>query len=264
MIRAVILAAGRGSRMGQLTGERPKCLIELAGCPLLVRQIAALRRGGAERIGIVRGYRAEAIAAAAAGATLEYFDNPRWAETNMVASLAAAAAWLRSGPVIVSYGDIFYRASLVRALAALPGPLAVAYDRLWRRLWTSRFARPLSDAETFRRDGAGHLLEIGGPPARLEEIEGQYMGLLHFTPPAWRIVEELLARLTAPARDRLDLTGLLRRLLAARALPVATCPGDGQWGEVDQPSDIELYERMLRDGELELEPPLSASEEVAV
>ena len=95
----------------------PKCLVELAGKPLIERQIAALRRGGADEIGIVRGYRAEMIDFPG----LTYFDNERWAETNMVMSLAAAAAWLRSGPVIVSYADIFYRSELVRGLAAAPG-----------------------------------------------------------------------------------------------------------------------------------------------
>ena len=45
-MRALILAAGRGSRMGRLGDERPKCLVELAGHPLLERQVAALRRGG--------------------------------------------------------------------------------------------------------------------------------------------------------------------------------------------------------------------------
>ena len=56
-------------------------------------------------IGVVRGYRAEMIDFPG----LFYFANEQWAETNMVMSLAEAAPWPRSGPVIVSYGDIFYR-----------------------------------------------------------------------------------------------------------------------------------------------------------
>ena len=61
MMRALILAAGRGSRMGHLGDDRPKCLVELEGKPLIERQIAALRRGGVDEIGVVRGYRAEMI-----------------------------------------------------------------------------------------------------------------------------------------------------------------------------------------------------------
>ena len=134
-MRALILAAGRGSRMGSLGDDRPKCLVELDGRPLLDRQIAALRRGGAREIGIVRGYRPDMLTFPG----LTYFDNERWAETNMVMSLTAAASWLRAGPVIVSYADIFYRHDLVRGLAGAPGALVISYDRQWRRLWTRRF-----------------------------------------------------------------------------------------------------------------------------
>src|SRR6516165_8683375 len=117
MMRAVILAAGRGSRMGPFGEDRPKCLVELAGQSLIERQVAALRRGGVEEIGVVRGYRAEMIDFPG----LTYFSNTRWAETNMVVSLASAATWLRSGPVIVSYADIFYRSDLVLGLAGAHG-----------------------------------------------------------------------------------------------------------------------------------------------
>ncbi|HLM81615.1 MAG TPA: phosphocholine cytidylyltransferase family protein [Terriglobales bacterium] len=256
MMRAVILAAGRGSRMGHLGDDRPKCLVELEGKPLIERQIAALRRGGVNEIGVVRGYRAEMIDFPG----LSYFANARWAETNMVMSLAAAAPWLRSGPVIVSYADIFYRSELLRALAGAPGKLVIGYDRAWRRLWTRRFADPLSDAETFRIDAAGQLLEIGGKTTRIEDIEGQYMGLLKFTPTAWSAVEALLDLLDAPTRNRLDMTGLLRRLLAGKALPISTFGTDGQWGEIDNPEDVVLYQKLVREGEILLEEGLSSRE----
>jgi len=251
-MRAVILAAGRGSRMGSLCDDRPKCLIELEGKPLIERQIAALRRGGVEEIGVVRGYRAEMIDFAG----LSYFVNERWAETNMVMSLAAAAKWLRSGPVIVSYADIFYRGEMVHGLAGAPGQLIVCYDRAWRRLWARRFADPLTDAETFRINDAGQLLEIGGKTTRIEEIMGQYMGLLKFTPPAWGAVEERLTTLDPAIRDRLDLTGLLRQLLARNEVPIGTFGVDGQWGEIDNAEDVALYLKMVRGGELLLEDPL--------
>ena len=255
MIRALILAAGRGSRMGRLSDERPKCLVELEGKPLIERQIAALRRGGVDEIGVVRGYRAEMIDFPG----LLYFVNERWAETNMVMSLAAAASWLRSGPVIVSYADIFYRSELVRSLAAAPGQLVITYDRAWRRLWSRRFADPLADAETFRINAAGQLLDIGGKTKRIEEIGGQYMGLLKFTPHAWIRVEALLGTLDPATRNRLDMTGLLRRLLAGRKLAIDTLGTDGQWGEIDNPEDVELYEKMVSEGELRLEDVLSAN-----
>lgn len=247
-MRAVILAAGRGSRLGALTKDRPKCLVEFAKKPLIERQVLALRRGGATSIGVVRGYRATAIALS----DVAYFENPRWDETNMVASLASAATWLRAEPVIVSYSDIFYRHELVQDLAGAAGSLVITYDREWRTLWTRRFADPLADAETFRADASGKLVEIGGKTSDIEEIGGQYMGLLKFTPPAWHAVESLLASLEPSTRDNLDMTSLMRGLLRS-GYPIATLSTAGQWGEIDSPDDLALYERMTRDGELLLE-----------
>ena len=247
-MRAIVLAAGRGNRLGPLGDGRPKCLVELSGKPLIARQVAALRGGGVSEIGIVRGYRADMIRLP--GVT--YFENPRWSETNMVSSLCAAAPWLRNGPVIVSYADIFFRRELVRDLVESEDDLVIAYDRNWHMLWTRRFAEPLSDAETFRADSTGRLIEIGGKTESAAEIAGQYMGLLRITPAAWQAIEQLLERLDGQVRDRLDMTGLLRRLLG-QGFPIATIATDGQWGEVDSASDLALYETMVKDGLLQLE-----------
>jgi len=83
--------------------------------------------------------------------------------------------------------------------------------------------------------------------------------LLRFTPPAWSAVEAVLGALDAPARDRLDMTGLLRRLLE-RGLPIGTFGTDGQWGEIDNPEDVSLYQNMVREGALLLEDALPGKE----
>jgi choline kinase len=244
----VILAAGRGSRLGSLSDDRPKCMVELDRKPLIGRQIAALKRGGVSSVGIVRGYLGNRISIEDA----TYFENPRWADTNMVMSLVAAAPWLRSDSVLISYADIFYGHHVVRNLAAASGDLVVAYDRAWRGLWSRRFADPLSDAETFRTDASGNLIEIGRKTTRIEDIQGQYMGLLKFTPTAWRAVEALLADRDAKVRDKMDMTTLLGALLDS-GFPISTIGIEGQWGEIDSLGDLELYEKMIREGELCLE-----------
>ena len=251
-MRGIILAAGRGSRLRHLGAERPKCLVELMGTRLLDLQVEALRRAGIAEIAVVRGYQGQMIDLP----ELTYFHNARWAQTNMVASLRIAAEWLRTAPALVSYADIFFRSQVVAALAATPGPLVISYDRDWRRLWERRFEDPLADAETFRIDAQGRLLEIGGRTASIADIQGQYMGLLKFTPAGWEIIEGHLRQLDAATADRLDMTGLLRRLLAGDALPIGTCATRGNWGEIDNPEDVALYEQMLRHGEIILDTAL--------
>ena len=60
-MRAIVLAAGMGTRLLPLTRDRPKCLVELAGRPLLERQIAVLRRVGIDDISVVTGYRSDQV-----------------------------------------------------------------------------------------------------------------------------------------------------------------------------------------------------------
>ncbi|GAB6038250.1 phosphocholine cytidylyltransferase family protein [Fundidesulfovibrio butyratiphilus] len=242
MIKAVILAAGRGSRMLSLTQDRPKCLVEFLGRPLLDWQLAALRQAGVEDIAVVTGYRREALS----GFGLTEFHNPDWADTNMVSSLSCAGQWLAASPCLVCYADIVYRARAVRELLACDAPLAVAYDPDWLALWRTRFDDPLADAETFRlRDG--HIVEIGGKPSTVEEIEGQYMGLLRFTPQSWQALEALRAGLDRRVRDRLDMTGALSRLIA-RGYPVRAVAARFPWAEFDSARDLERVERWVSDG----------------
>ena len=89
--------AGRGSRLGSLTDDRPKCMVELGGRPLIDWQVSALRAAGVTEVAVVRGYLGHRIIAPGAS-----FYNPRWAQSNMVASLYCAQPWIGSGPVIVA------------------------------------------------------------------------------------------------------------------------------------------------------------------
>lgn len=235
-MKGIILAAGRGSRMGALTSDQPKCMTVLGGKTLVQHQLESLAAGGASEQAIVRGYLAETFEL-----PVTYFENPRWAETNMVASLACATPWLESDDCVVSYSDIVYGADSIRRLLAAEGDIVITYDPNWRELWELRFEAPLADAETFRLDTAGRLKEIGARAETMDDIEGQYMGLLRFSPRGWQTVAGLLAAMDAEACDRLDMTSLLQRLLNDGVV-INTVAIAEPWYEVDSESDLRLYE----------------------
>jgi len=73
------------------------------------------------------------------------------------------------------------------------------------------------------------------------------------------MVEALLDTLDPAVRDRLDVTGLLRRLLNEEKLPIQTFGTDGNWGEIDNPDDVALYQNMIEAGELALDTVPSSS-----
>ena len=236
----IVLAAGRGSRLGGITDARPKCLVELGGRALLDWQMEALREGGVDPIHVVTGYRRETIEARG----VPTVHNPDWSHSNMVASLLCAVERLPA-PFIVSYGDIVYQASLVRRLVGCPHDLAITYDLDWRSLWERRFDEPLGDAETFRIDDDGRVRELGGRAATVEDIQGQFMGLMRLSASAVEWIVERVAR--DGSRNTLDSTGMLMQLIeSGRAVHgVAT---RGGWCEIDDPGDLAVAEQLLNEG----------------
>lgn len=236
-MKAIILAAGRGSRMKNLTDERPKCLVELHGKFLLDWQLSALRMAGVEQIAIVTGYKRELLAERG----LVEFHNTRWSETNMVSSLACANEWLQIESCIVTYSDIFYQASAVDSLMVAPDDLAVTYDPNWLELWERRFGDPLLDAETFRLNSDNTLAEIGNKPKSVEEVEGQYMGLLKISPEGWAEIVRIRAELTDLECDRMHMTGTLQKVIEAGRIPIGAVPYLEGWGEVDSAEDLRHY-----------------------
>jgi len=224
--------------MKNLTDERPKCLVEVRGKALLDWQLEALHTAGIVEIAIVTGYKRDLLA----NRGLVEFHNARWAETNMVTSLTCAENWMRVEPCIVSYSDIFYGPVAVRSLMTCEAALAVTYDPDWQALWTQRFGDPLLDAETFRLTAENTLAEIGMRPTSLDEVQGQYMGLLRFTPEGWSEILRIRGELKPDQRDTMHMTGTLQEVIAAGRIAIAAVPYTGEWGEVDSADDLEAYE----------------------
>ena len=236
-MKGIILAAGRGSRLAPLTENQPKCFTKLRGKPLIEWQLHALRAAGIQDIAVVTGYQSHCFRY-----DLTYFFNDQWSESNMVTSLVSASSWLENETCIVSYSDIVYSTGVVRSLQSTTGDIVISYDPNWLELWQLRFENPLDDAESFRVTN-GQLLEIGAHPESLEQVEGQYMGLLKITAEGWHQISGCLASLPIREQQRLDMTGLLQKMLTQGAI-IKAVPIEDRWFEVDSVSDLACYESL--------------------
>lgn len=252
-MRGIILAAGEGTRLRPHTLDRPKCLVELAGRPLIEYQFEALEAAGVRDITVVTGYRAEQIARY--GRPTRH--NDAYAETNMVASLMAAADLLDGGDdVLIAYADIVYEPRIVASLVDCREPLCTAVDRQWLRLWRLRCEDPLADAETLKLDAGGNIIEIGRRTASYDDIQAQYMGLILARAEVAGLLPVIYRGLDAnrmyegKPKPRMYMTSFLQWLIdhgrSIRAVPV-----EGGWLEVDSVEDLDLYERMSREGRLD-------------
>jgi choline kinase len=116
-MRAVILAAGKGSRLNGTAGESPKCLVELGGIRLIDRQIRVLREAGIDDIVVVVGCQAERVRRAC-GHEITYIENTRYAQTNSLYSLWLARPLLSEGFVVLNCDVLFHPALLTDLLAS--------------------------------------------------------------------------------------------------------------------------------------------------
>ena len=253
MTRALILAAGQGTRLRPLTDDKPKCLVPLLGKSLLERQTHTLKQAGIDNIQVATGYRSDQIEKLGFPISI----NPYFAETNMVESLFCCLAFIREeGDLIIAYGDIVYQSNNLKALLDCDDEIALMIDRKWKDLWSLRLENPLDDAETLIMDSSGYITELGRKPQNYEQIEGQYTGLIKIRSDKLAELEKFYNQLDrSAAYDGKDfknmyMTSFLQLLIDKGWKAKAVQVSNG-WLEVDSLEDIRQYEKMAEDGLLD-------------
>lgn len=245
-MKAVILAAGTGSRLRPLTDERPKCLVPLRGKPLLEYQLDSLRQLQLDKIAIVSGYKKEALAPYA---LQEYF-NDRFETTNMVYSLFRARAEFDQD-LLITYGDVVYEPEVIAKLAACTADFAIAIDFGWFDLWSARMDNPLADAESLKVDESGFIVDIGRKVTSFDDIQGQYTGLIRVSAAGLEQMCSLYDSLNRTILyegkhfDSMFMTTFIQEMIAADH-KFAAVPIRHGWLEVDTADDLTCYDKLDR------------------
>ena len=248
----IILAAGKGTRLRPYTADRPKCMVELCGKPMLHRQLEVLRGAGLKNIVLVSGYRADRLDAPG----ISLVPNPRYAETNMVTTLFCAEPHMIPGQdLLVVYGDIVYEPRVLETVLRSQAPLSIAVDRQWRRLWEARMDAPLDDAETLKLENPDRIIELGKKPETYEEVQGQYMGLIKVRGDKVRAFRDAWQAMDRDALydgkdfDNMHMTSFLQHLIDA-GWDARAAFTDGGWLEIDTAEELELFSAMQQQGRL--------------
>ncbi len=243
-MKGIILAAGQGVRLRPLTDDRPKCMVEYQGVPLIDRIMDTLSACGISPLVIVAGYRSEVLEHHVRPRQARIIINSDFESTNMVHSLFCAEDEL-CGDTLISYSDIIYKQEIVRAILDCPADLAITIDTEWRSLWQLRMDDPLADAETLALDHNGCVLDLGRKPSSYDEIQGQYMGLIKISGRIWDRVKahyhSLDRQLLYDGKcfSQMYMTTFLRELIVS-GIACQSVPIQGGWLEIDAPSDLSL------------------------
>lgn len=175
-MKAIILAAGQGTRLKKYTENLPKGMLDFGGKTIIERQIEVYRSCGVEDIIVVTGFASEKIQYA----DVKYYKNEDFAVTNMVESFMQARAEF-DNDVILSYSDILFSRYMLQTMLANRDDFAVAVDRNWQFYWQKRYGRVDFDTESLRLNEAGCITSLGLENPPLSEIDARYIGLLKFS-----------------------------------------------------------------------------------
>lgn len=221
---AVILAAGRGSRLGSLGESLPKCLVEVGGRSLVEHQLQALREVGVRKVVVVVGFRADAVRARL-GTRVRYVENTRFAETNSLYSLALARDAV-TGPFMLLNSDTLAHPLVYRRVAEHRGS-ALAYD-----------SRSGAEDEHMKVVFANDRLVRIDKRVPRGEAHGENVGILKFDGTAAPRLFERAASLVLGGREN-DWAPAAVQALAhdtpVRGVDVADLP----WTEIDFQRDLD-------------------------
>ena len=256
--QVILIAAGRGKRLGTHTDEVPKCMVDVAGKPMFGWVWNALSAVGAKRLVVVRGYRGDVLETFIRTIVPDaiFVDNDEWQTNNVLLSLDKARAHL-DRPTYLTYSDIVFTPAVAAAAAASTAEIGLVIDREFRTIYEGRTEHPLDEGEVSDLMPDGTVARVGKralPPA---DAIGEFIGLVRLGARGATTFQRSLAALAHRYEGREDepfqratryrnayLTDLVQELIDT-GIPVDPILIAGQWREIDTGQDLDRARMLL-------------------
>lgn len=246
-MKAIILSAGQGSRLGALTSERPKCLIDFNGRTLLDRQLDTLAANGVDDVTVVTGFRDDAIEEALAkrtgGPTVTTIYNPFYKVADNLGSLYVAREAI-AGDVLVWNGDTLVSDALMAEVVANQQQgICVTIDR----------KDDYDDDDMKVVTGQDGLLHAIGKRLPMRNVNAESIGLLAFRGDgAERFRKAVEESIRSKEGTTIWYLRVIHQIAQSQDVHVLDIQGH-EWGEVDFPEDVDTARELTArwDGEQE-------------
>jgi len=258
-MKAIILAAGMGTRLGKYTEDLPKCMLNFNGKPLIEQQVETLRRCGITDITIVRGYMPDKIKISG----VKYYLNADYSMTNMVETLFCAEKEMDIGNndgLLVCYADIIYEQKVLQKIISSEVEVGVTVDEDYWEYWQARTAEPEKDMESLVID-KGKIIELGDTKCSRDKAKVRYVGLIKFSKKGLEALKKVYHEnkqryfsldqpwLRSKSFKKAYMTCILQAIINSGQIvkPIIIQRG---WLEFDTVEDYEKYTAWLKEGTL--------------
>jgi L-glutamine-phosphate cytidylyltransferase len=246
-MKAIILSAGQGSRLGHLVDDIPKCLIDFNGRSLLDRQLDTLKANGVHDAVVVTGFHddrvEEALAKRSGGPKVRTIFNPFYKVADNTGSLYMARDEL-AGDCLVWNGDTLVSNALMRRVVGNDRPgICVTIDR-----------KGSYDEDDMKVVEDGGRLTAIGKRLDLSTVNAESIGLLAFRAGgAERFGEAISQALRTPEGTTIWYLRVIHHLAQSSEVWTLDIQGE-EWGEVDFPPDVEAARALTARWDVEAKP----------
>jgi len=249
-MRAIIIGAGRGSRLMPTTENAPKCYAEIQGKRILDWTVEALQGGGCSEICFIGGYRIDTVKRDYPH--FQFRENLDWPDNNILVSLMCAED-LMDRPFVTAYSDILFTPEIVRGLIDCPDELALGIDTDWREHYRPRTQHPPHDAEKAITAGGKVRKVHRGIP--YDDATGEFIGVAKFGSEGARRFRDFYHRRKAefwgkPYREAASfqkayLIHMFQDMIE-QGIPFGHADTPGKYREIDTQEDMNLAQTLWR------------------
>jgi choline kinase len=234
-MRAIIIAAGRGSRLGKITDNIPKPLVEVNGESILGRQISLFNQLGINDIVVITGYKREKIIFK----DINYVVNDLYSTTEQLFSLMKARSFF-SGDLIVCYGDIIYDQEILNQMISKKGDLVLAVDQNWKQSYAMRPDNPaiFSDFVNIKNNKINKFFTNLEQESFDNDHVVEFIGMMKLSSNGTKAFLTQYLEIEK-VTEKLKIIGFLEKLRRS-GVNMSTYFVEHKWCEIDTPQDLEI------------------------
>ena len=248
-MKAIILAAGEGLRMGKLTQNIPKPLVMVNGKSIIERQLSILKQNKILDVIIVTGSHNEKFNFK----NVVYVNDLDHKKHDTLGSLITARDYMND-EIIITYADQIFDEKIMESINNFSGDIGIAVDLDWEKNYVNRDQHPKSEAENILING-NEILEIRKNISECKENEkiGECPGLVKFSRKASKVFLDKYSELeishqgkfhNAPSLEKALISDMIQELIDSK-INVEPIYVSGKWCEIDTPQDLEIARKLF-------------------
>jgi choline kinase len=235
-MKAIILAAGKGSRIKEFSQKKPKCFLQISKVPIIKRQINFLKKIGIDNIIIVVGH----LSITFKYQGIKYVNNKSYQNTEQLYSFFLTKKYLANEDIIVLFSDIIYDFNILKKIVRTRNDnISIMIQKKWRDKYKNRFDHPISQADKVFINKKGYVKKISKNLPE-KNSNGEFLGILKIPKNSIKIVKKYLNILKKNREIKKFQFHSFLSFLIKKKVPIQSCNTNKKFMEIDTMNDYKI------------------------